>query len=225
MKKTKIIAYQYVLKPTFKNSGLVWKDESFVDSLFLGFPWREALNNYHKRARFYYGFSLSGHGEEVYPIIDAKVELSKPSLENPEFTFEAAVIPAKLGKEHYDNFIKLLESTVADKEFKVWWDDDPRGPRKRNAKVKKKLIVSIKAIKPYDGTDDLKLEDVEVSVVEALKLFNYPSDSKKPQVRSTYKQKFKELVLKHHPDSETGNESSFIYLEKCRSALEGWIKR
>jgi len=225
MTEPKIVVYQYTLCAERTDDTLTWKDEDSINKLFLGFPWKEPLNEYNKRARFYWGFSISGHGEEVYPVIDAKVELSKPSMATPEFTLEMAVILEKLSIDQRRQFESLLDDYINDKSFKVWWDDDPRGPRKRSAKVKKKLIAAIKRIKTYDGSDDLKLEDVEVSLKEALEFFEYDYSAKTRDVKDSYKLAFKKLALKHHPDADTGSESSFIYLGKCRSVLETWIKR
>ena len=225
MTEPKIVVYQYPLRAERIDNELTWKNESSIDKLFLGFPWKEPLNAYNKRGRFYWGFSISGHGEEVYPVIDAKVELSKPSMANPEFILEIAVIPEKLNKDQRQLFEELLDGHIHDKIFKVWWEDDLRGPRKRSAKVKKKLIATIKRLKNYDGEDDLKLEDVDVSLKEALEFFDYEYAAKSIEVRKTYRLAFKKLVLKHHPDAESGSESSFIYLEKCRSVLETWIKQ
>lgn len=224
MIEPKIVVYQYPICAEYVEGKLTWNDEASIDKLFLGLPWKAALDAYSKRARFYWGFSISGHGEEIFPIIDSKVELDTPSMSKPEFLLEMAVMPEKLNSEQRKAFEELLDSYIKDKKFKLWWDDDPRGPRKRSPKVKKKMITLIKKLKHYAEEDDLKLEDVDVSLQEALKYFEFDKDAKSKDVRKSYKGKFKELVLKHHPDSETGSDSAFIYLEKCRTVLERWIK-
>ena len=224
----KIIVYQYVLKAERDDDGnLTWNpSQDTISKLFLGFPWQEVMNSYNKRAKFYYGFSISGHGDELFPIIDAKVEIHKASLANPEFIFEIASMPTKLTKEHRDKLYEILDNeTLIEKlDFKIWWDDDPRGPRKRKLKDKKKLIEEVKNLSPYTDLDDLKMEDAEVSIHEALTHFGFETNLSAKEVKKDFKTKHRQLQLKHHPDSETGSEEAFLYLQKCHNILKKWIR-
>jgi hypothetical protein len=223
----KIVVYQYVLKAERTEEGLVWKaGEDAISKLFLGFPWQEVLNSYHKRAKFYYGFSISGHGDELFPIIDAKVEVHKASLSNPEFLIEIASMPTKLTSEHRDRLYEVLDDEILidENEFKLWWDDDPRGPRKRKLKDKKKLITQVKELVIYTDADDLKLEDAEVSIHEALAYFGFETNLPAKEVRKDFKTKYRQLQLQHHPDTDTGNEEAFLYLQKCHNILKKWIR-
>lgn len=227
MKIPKIVCYQYVLKARREEDSLTWGDSiDLINDLFLGFPWQQALDAYNKRAKFYFGFSISGHGDELFPVVDAKVELSKASLGNPEFLLEVACMPNKLELQHHSLFQKLLdnEELVAKDEFKIWWDSDPRGPRKRKLKDKKKLISQIKEMPTYDKGDDLKMEDAEVSLFEALTFFGFETTISAKDARAELKPKYRKLQLQHHPDAETGNQENFLYLEKCHSILTKWTR-
>jgi hypothetical protein len=222
----KILAYQYSLEAARNEEDeLSWKtDSKLIDKLFLGFPWKSILSDYNKRANFYYGFSVSGHGDDLFAVIDAKVETSKASLTAPEFLLEVAVMPHKCSMEHHKLLLEVLDTTLEDATFKVWWEHDRRGPRKRKVKDKKKIIDEIKKLGNYAGEDDLKLEDVEVSISEALTYFGFAPHLDRKEVRNEFKAKYRKLQLKHHPDSETGNEENFLYLQKCRGVLGKWIK-
>lgn len=222
----KILAYQYQLEATRSEEGVIsWKtDPEMIDQLFLGYPWKSILADYHKRSRFYYGFSLSGHGDELFPVVDAKIEASKMSLSFPEFLLEVAVMPHKCSPEHLDALLRVLEATVEDPGFKVWWEHDRRGPRKRKVKDKKKILEEIKSMEKYAGEDDLKLEDVEVTIPEALKYFGFATHSDRKEVRKEFKLRHRKLQLEHHPDSQTGNEENFLHLQKCHKVLTKWIR-
>lgn len=222
----KILAYQYLLKASRSEDDILsWETSpELIDQLFIGFPWKTLLDDYNKRSKFYYGFSLSGHGDDLFAVIDAKIETTKPSLTAPEFLLEVAIMPHKCSSEHQEMLFKLLAATLEDAAFKVWWEHDRRGPRKRKVKDKKKIIEEIKKLGNYSGEDDLKLEDVEVSVPEALAYFGFPSHSGRKEVKKDFKLKCRKLQLEHHPDSDTGNEENFLYLQKCRSVLTKWIK-
>jgi len=225
MNKVKILAYQYTLKATREKDKLVWETPTdLIDKLFLGFPWAAILDSYNNRCKFYYGFSVSGHGDEMFAVIDSKIELSKASLTTPEFLLEVAVCTDKCAPEHKSAVMELLEGTIQDPEFKVWWEHDRRGPRKRKPKDKEKILQEVKDLGDYDGVDDLKLEDVEVTIKEALEFFDYPSHIDRKEARKSYKIKYRKLQLEHHPDSETGNEEKFLYLQKCRKVLDKWIR-
>lgn len=222
----KILAYQYQLVAIRNEDGeLSWKtDPEKIDKLFLGFSWKSILSDYNKRSKFYYGFSLSGHGDEMFPVVDAKIETSKMSLTAPEFLLEIAVMPHKCSIEHRDALLSVLEMTIEDPGFKVWWEHDRRGPRKRKVKDKKNIIEEVKRLGCYTGEDDLKLEDVEITVPEALTYFGFATHLGRKEVRKEFKIKYRKLQLEHHPDSETGNEENFLHLQKCHKVLTKWIR-
>jgi len=221
----KILAYQYQLEASRDENELSWKtDVEKINHLFLGFPWKAILAGYHKRSKFYYGFSLSGHGDEIFPVVDAKIETSKMSLTAPEFLLEVAVMPHKCSAEHLSALLSVLEATIEDPGFKVWWEHDRRGPRKRKVKDKKKIIEEVKKMVSYAGEDDLKLEDVKITVPEALRYFGFVPHSDRKEVRKEFKVKYRKLQLEHHPDSETGNEENFLHLQKCHKVLAKWIR-
>jgi hypothetical protein len=225
MAKSETIAYQMPLSAKRNEAGeLEWAtDVDKINKLILGFDWQAALSKYNKRNKFYWGFSISGcGGEDLLPIIDAKIEMTKASIDNPEFMLEMAVMPGKLEEEHYGLLIEAFDENMEDPQFKFWWDNDPRGPRKRNLKVKGRVIKEVKQISQYSGADDLKLEDVDVSIEEAKIFFEF-KDLVKKDIRKVFKKRLKEQQLKHHPDSTTGSEESFLYLQKCRNVLEKWL--
>jgi hypothetical protein len=219
------IAYQYRFKVVRKDEGLDWITPiENLNKLLLGFDWMSAFNKFNKRKRFYWGFSVSGHGgDEMFPIIDAKIELVKSSLKNPEFMLEMAVMPGKLDSDQRKLLEEGLELCLGEDDFKLWWDDDPRGPRKRKIKIKKHMLEEVRKIKPYDGSDDLQLEDAEMSVDEAKEFFNL-RDCKKYEIRKIFKEKLKEAQLRCHPDAETGSEEAFLFMQKCRTVLEKWLR-
>jgi hypothetical protein len=225
--KSKIVAYQYLLKTERAEDGtLNWElDKDKISKLFLGFPWEEVMRDYNKRAKFYYGFSISGNGSEIFPTIDAKVEMGKPSLKNPEFVIEVAAAPGKLAPEHRNLLFEVLDMMIEDDSFRIWWDHDPRGPRRRKLKDRKRLVEEVKNIEPYTNQDDLKSEDVKITIPEALEYFGFPTHLKKREVKKEFKTKYRQLQLQHHPDSETGSEEAFLLLQKCRNVIEKWIKR
>ncbi len=226
MPPPKILAYQYQLEATRNETGEVsWKtDPEKINQLFLDFPWKSILSDYNNRLKFYYGFSLSGHGDEMFPVVDAKIETSKLSLTSPEFLLEVAVMPHKCSTKHRDLLIQLLETTIEDADFKVWWEHDRRGPRKRKVKDKKKILDEIKSTSRYGGEDDLKLEDVEITVPEALVYFGFATHLNRKEVRKDFKIRHRKLQLEHHPDAETGSEENFLHLQKCHKVLTKWIR-
>lgn len=226
MSTCKTIAFQYMLKAKNVDGKLDWElDDADIDALFLHLPWQEVFKRYHSRSRFYWGYSISGHGEEVFPIIEVKVEVEKPSLTAPIFSFEMAVMPGKISLSERETLEATFERYLKDPDFKMWWDDDPRGPRKRPDNIKKRMFEAVKNMPYYDGSDDLQLEDVKVSVAEALQFFGFEANAKSKQVKKLYKRKLKELQLKFHPDTDTGSEEQFLFLQKCRGVLEKWTRK
>ena len=221
-KQPKILAYQYQL--AIKDE-LLCPDASKVNQLLLGYPWEGAFQNYKSRARFYWGFSISGFGGDLVPIIDAKIETSKASFTNPEFVLEVGVMPSKLNTDDRKKFEELLESTLEDEEFKVFWDNDPRGPRKRSFKEKTKILEEVKKLPNYEGEDDPKIEDISVSLGESLEYFGYEPDVKPKKAAESYKRLLKEKQLIMHPDADSGSEDQFLYLQKCRTVVEAYLKR
>jgi len=226
MKQPKILAYQYTLSITDTAEGPQFQpSKEKIDQLLLGYPWEYAFANYKSRARFYWGFSVSGFGGELVPILDAKIETSKASFTNPEFVLEMGVMPNKLTAEDRQKFSTLLEESLNDEEFKVFWDSDPRGPRKRSSKEKLKIIEEVKKLPVYAGEDDPKIEDIEVSLQEALQYFNFDVEIKPKKAAETYKRVLKEKQLVTHPDTDEGSEEQFLYLQKCRTVVEKYLKR
>lgn len=221
-KHPKILAYQYQL--SIKNDQLSPTTDK-INQLLLGYPWESAFQNYKSRARFYWGFSISGFGGDLVPIIDAKIETSKTSFTNPEFVLEVGVMPTKLNIDDRKKFEELLESTLEDEEFKVFWDNDPRGPRKRSFKEKTKILEEVKKLPSYGGEDEPKIEDISVSLGESLEYFGYESDAKPKKAAESYKKLLKEKQLIMHPDAEGGSEDQFLYLQKCRTVVEAYLKR
>lgn len=228
MRIAKVFAYQYIVKA--KRDGvtgeLTWSvPNEKIDQLMLGIPWQESVKLYSKRARFYWGFSFAGDQEDLFPILDGKWELSEASLEEPEYTIEMAVFPTKLSTEQGVMLDDLVKNSSDDNNFKFWWDDDIRGgPRERSAKAKKKIIAEYEQLPKYDGSEDLTLEDSSVTVKQALELFGFDSEAKSKVVSKLYKLKYKQLQLKHHPDNtDTGDKQMFMFLQKCKIALEEWI--
>ena len=205
--------------------GVLWLDAEKVATLSLGINWVPYAQKYYRRSGFYWDLSISGHGEGSLPVIDAKVELHVKSKTSPVFMLEIATLPAKLDLDQRSNLEKVMEDNLDNPEFKVWWENDHRGPRKRSAKVKRKLLDKVKSLNKYDGSDDLKMEDIQVSIKEALTYFEFDKDSSKEEIKDGFKPKLKRFQLKTHPDSETGSEEDFLYLQKCKSEILTWLKR
>lgn len=223
---SKVVVYQMLLKATKKDEKFSWEIPSKdIEDLFLGIDWQGPFQRYNLRSRFYWGFSISGSGEEAYPVLEGKLELSKPSLDTPEFTLEVACVPSKLEASQREMLHQSVEKFLTNEDFKIWWEDDPRGPRKRPLNIKQQLLNDLKKLKAYNGSDDMKLEDVTVSIKEALQYFGYEANTKPKEVAKSFKKKLKELQVKAHPDSDSGSEDSFIYLQKCRKVVEVWLKR
>lgn len=227
MKFPKVLAYQYSLKAARQPDGtLKWSiPEDKIDRLMLGFPWRDAISFYSKRSRFYWGFSLAGSQEDMFPILDGRWELDVASLEEPEYVLEMATFPTKLDPSQRAALDNLLKELIDDPDFDFWWEDDIRaGPRKRSAKAKKKIITEYEQLPVYDGSEDLTLEDSNVTLKQALDMFGFGQDAKPKVVGKMYRLKHKQLQLKYHPDnSDTGDEQKFMFLQKCKSVIEEWI--
>jgi len=222
MKHPKILAYQYTLSV---KDNLLTPDIGRVDQLLLGYPWKESFENYKTRARFYWGFSISGFGGDLVPAIDAKIETSKASFTTPEFVLEVGLMPNKLTLDDRKKLEDLLEATLEDNDFKVFWDSDPRGPRTRSHKEKLKILEEVRKLPTYAGEDDPKMEDVEVSLEESLKYFGFDAEIKPKKAAENYKRLLKEKQLAMHPDTESGSEDQFLYLQKCRAVVEKYLKR
>lgn len=224
MTRIRDVAYKYTFCGKRVDNRLKWAPApSKISLLTLGFDWRHPISNYNKRSEFYYGFLVSKNGEEMSPIIDAKIELTKASIDYPQFTFEAAVAVPRLSLEQRDLFNKMLNEFKEDPKFKIWWDDEG-GPRKRSAKKKDLLIKTILSLPSYNGEENLSHEDAEVSIRDALKYLEYEPKTDKNQIKKDYKKRIAKLTLKFHPDNqETGNEEQFIYLQKCKVVLDSWV--
>ena len=223
MNNASMLVYRVPVSAEVKDGELSLGAE--VAELSLGINWILYAKKYFRRSGFYWDLSISGHGEGSLPVIDAKVELHVKSLTVPVFMLEVATLPAKLNLDQRSTLEKVLEDNLENPEFKVWWENDHRGPRKRSAKVKKKLLDKVKLLKKYDGSDDLKLEDIQVSIKEALTYFEFDTSSSKEEVKGGFKPQLKKFQLKTHPDSETGSEEDFLYLQKCQEEILTWLKR
>lgn len=222
MKHPKILAYQYEIS---LKDGQLQPDSEKITELLLGYPWQGCFDNYRARSRFYWGFSVSGFGGELVPIIDAKIETSRASFTEPQFLLEVGIMPSKLNSQDREKFLKLLETSLEDENFKVFWDSDPRGPRKRSHKEKTKILDEVKKLPDYSGEDDPKIEDIEVSLDEGLTYFGFDKEQKPKKLAELYKKALKEKQLAVHPDSESGSEEKFLYLQKCRAVVEKYLKR
>ena len=223
----KMVVYQLVLKAERNGNTIKWLiGDEVIDELLLNFPWKHAFEDYNRRGKFYFGFSISGHGSELFPVIDAKVEGHKASLSNPEFLIEVASMPAKLASVHRKALEKLLSNKklLERDDFKIWWEDDPRGPRKRKLKDKLQIVEQVRGIKQYVDEDDLKLEDAEVTPQEALLFFGFEKNASQKDVKDKFKAAYRQLQLQHHPDAESGSDESFLYLQKCHNILKAWMR-
>ena len=219
-----ILIYRVPVSSEVKD-GILWLAADEVATLSLGINWIPYAQKYFRRSGFYWDLSISGHGEGSLPVIDAKVELHLKSLTAPVFMLEVATLPSKLDLDQRSLLEEAIESNLENPEFKIWWESDHRGPRKRSAKVKRKILYGVKALKRYNGSDDLVLEDIQVSLKEALTYFELNQNSSKKEAREDFKPILKKFQLKTHPDASTGSEEDFLYLQKCKTEILAWLKR
>ena len=219
-----MIVYRVPIPAEIKE-GVLWLDAEQIATLSLGINWIPYAQKYYRRSGFYWDLSISGHGEGALPVIDAKVELHVRSQTAPVFMLEIATLPTKLDLDQRSTLEKVIEDNLDNSEFKVWWENDHRGPRKRSAKVKRKILDKVKSLNKYDGSDDLKLEDIQVSIKEALSYFEFGNNASKEEIKEGFKPKLKKFQLKTHPDSVTGSEEDFLYLQKCKIEILTWLKR
>lgn len=222
----KVLVFEYQLRAKRVDGQLTFElSNEELDDLFLGFDWKTPINSYSGRTKFYWGFSISGHGEEAMPVIEARMEASVQSLAEPAFLLEMAVTPSKIDTEQKQRLLRATKLLLKRSEFRIWWDHDVRGSRKRSNKAKLKLWEELNRQKDYAGEDDLRLEDVKVSVGDALEFFGFERKAKARDVKTQFSPKLKEMQLRYHPDSETGNEETFLHMQRCRSILEKWMKK
>jgi len=224
---SRILIYEYELQANRDDKDqLTWEvDPERVDQLLLDLPWQKPLQTYNKRNKFYWGMSV-GYDEGIPPIIDASIELVKPSIKHPVYQLEVLITPGKLDSGQREHLDKTLRSFKGDPKLKIGWEDAISPPRKRTDKALKRLLKQLRDIPLYKGDDDLELQDSVVSVPEALEFFGFETASKQKTVSKVFTAKLREMQFKFHPDNpESGSESNFLFLQKCKNVLENWIKK
>jgi len=58
-----------------------------------------------------------------------------------------------------------------------------------------------------------------------MKYFRFEAGIKPKKAAEGYKRVLKEKQLVMHPDTESGSEDQFLYLQKCRTVVEKYLKR
>ena len=224
---SRILIYEYELQGNRNEDGqLEWElDPEKINQLMLGLPWQSHLQTYDRRSKFYLGMSL-GYDEGIPPIIDASIELTKPSIKHPVYQLEVLVTPGKLDPVQRERLSNTIRAFKGDPKLRIGWEDAIGGPRKRTDKALKRLLKQLRDIPVYKGNDDLELQDVVVSLPEALEFFGLESGSKPKTIRKVFTTKLREMQFKYHPDNaESGDEDTFLFLQKCKNVLENWIKK
>jgi hypothetical protein len=220
----KTLLYSFLLTGKKTNNTVEWDvDPATLDKILLGIPLHIPLNDYNSRSRIYSGFNI-GYDDSM-SFIEGSLDLVKSSLKELVFEVEMAVVPSKLETGRREAMESLLIEFKGDKRFKVGWEDSMTGIKKRTDKAMKRLLKQLRGIPHYKGEDDLKMEDIAVTVPEALSFLGLNEDAKKKDVVKTYKVSYRELARKLHPDSDEGDEDSFMFLQKCKSALDSWTKK
>ena len=92
-----------------------------------------------------------------------------------------------------------LKASIEEEKLRIWWSNDSRGSRKRSLDDKRKILQEVKQTQGYDGSGDLKLEDIEISVSDALEFFGFDSNIKIKDLKKVFKDRFREFQLKYHP--------------------------
>jgi len=224
---SRILIYEYKLQANRNEQDqLEWElGPGRIKELLLGLPWQDPLQTYNRRNKFYWGMSL-GYDEGIPPIIDASIELIKPSIKHPEYQLEVLITPGKLDPKQREQLTTMLRSFKGDPKLRIGWEDSIGGPRKRTDKALKRLLKQLREIPVYNGGDDLELQDIVVSVPEALEFFGFETNTKPKMIKKTFMAKVREMQFKYHPDnSESGSEDTFVFLQKCKKVLENWIKK
>jgi len=216
------LVYQYTFTVLRKSEGVPLQNKVITE---LAFGLDGFFVPYSNRKELHSVMSLFDHGNEGFPVINITFGLTKASVENLEFLIEVLTVPAKLLPFHREQLEKVVAQMLEDENFKLWWSSDPRGPRKRPLVDKQKILQQLKEIPAYSGASDLQLEDIDISISDALEFFGFDKATKARDLKKTFKKKFREYQLKHHPDSASGDEKTFMHVQNCRDVLEKWMKR
>jgi hypothetical protein len=224
MNYPRALVIQYEIEAEKKGDVLDWTQSAdLLDQLLLGFPIHLPLKAYAKRNRLYAGFSV-GYDDALF-FLEGSLELTRATLKKAVFDLEVVIIPSKLDAVQRDSLVALLRNSADDPKFKVGWDDSLAGIKKRSTKAMKRLLKQLRNDKKYSGEDDLQLEDIDVTHAEALEFLGYEPAAKKKEVKTNYKAKYRELTVKYHPDADGGDENKFMFLQKCKSTLDSWLKK
>lgn len=216
----KSISYQYTFKIKYGESDAEVNDTNISG---LCFNLDSFFRPYLKRKEPYFYTSMFDYGQEGLPIIDIGFQLVDAKSDFLTYQIDVMVVPVKLSECHREFLETVLEKVIEQDDFKIWYGNDPRGARKRSLLDKQQILAYIKASQ-YDGSSDLKLEDIEITVEDALSFFGLNKDIKVKEFKKVFKKRYRELQLKYHPDSELGSENDFMRLQDCKDILEDWIK-
>ena len=190
-----------------------------IDQLTLGLGWRMPLDSYKTRNNFYCGFEIKGDSD-LFPILEGKIELEVPSLTAPEFTLEMAVTPSKISTEHREAVVQLLTDFAKDDDLHAWWDDDRKGPDRKPAKNKQRVLKRLaNKIPMYSGEDELDPDKCVITPEEALEYLEFED----VPTENVFKTQLRKMQLKFHPDRNEGEEGPFKKLQKCKSIVEELI--
>lgn len=217
---TKSISYQYKFK--VKQGSLNYQNTIIsnlcfnLDFLFLPYLGR-------KEPCFY--TNVFDYGQEGLPLIDIGLQLVDIKSDFLTYQIDITAVPPKLSENHRKLLEDSMEQVIEQDDFKIWMGNDPRGARKRSLTDKRQILNQIKLMPHYDNSGDLKLEDIEITVNDALDFFGFEKDIKLKDIKKLFKKRFRELQLKYHPDSESGNENIFMRLQNCKDVLEEWMNR
>lgn len=214
------LIYQYLFTIS-RNSNELSKN-FLLNKLTFGLA--KIFSSYSCRKDPQFTTTLFDHGQEGFPIIDITFGLDKASIDTLNFLLEVTVVPSKLISEQRSDFEKTLSEVIGDENLKIWFDTDPRGARKRSLSDKQKILDQLKEMPSYNGSSDLKLEDIEITILDALTFFGFDKTTKPKELKKIFKKKFREYQLKHHPDSESGDDLTFMHVQNCREVLEKWMK-
>jgi len=225
---TKAISYQYqFVVPRDKDGKPVFDDVKSLNQLSFGL--NDIFNAYFIRKQFHFETSVFDYGQEGFPIYTISLSSIKVTTKDWKFQLAATVVPSKLIDVHrqllHDGLAHTIDFVKDPEQFKIWWDNDPRGSRKRSLEDKVKILDEIRAMPTYNGSSDLQLEDIELTIEDALEFLGFNRASKPKDLKKIFKSKFRELQLKHHPDSPTGSDNAFMHLQNCREVVERWLKR
>lgn len=155
------------------------------------------------------------------PIVDIRFEtLSEEDPNALKFNLEVSVLPEKLNKEEHQLLLELIQNNLENKSFYLWWST---GKKTKLTTKKRKILKKLLEIQAYQNEDSFIHSDNPVLIEDALRLFEFDAGSK-TIAKEKFKNKLRELQLKLHPDSNTGSEKEFKYLQKCKILLEEWLE-